>query len=140
MRLTTIRKGYISENIIKNDLLKRNLELYEPVVDDKSVDLLVVYLDTVIRVQVKGHTYMNTKSSISIRVTPTNADVIAVPWEGNAYYMINKTKNKQWGFSFAVKPTANNQKEGVRFIHNYKDFPTDNEELWKNKNNTTNRL
>ena len=123
MKLTTIRKGIIGQEKVKASLLRMNLDVYEPVCDDKAIDLLVLIKGEPITIQVKNHKFMNTLSSIAIRVTPTDADVIAVPYKEEVFYIRNRKKGKQWGLSLAVKTPKNNQKLKVRFAKDYKEFP-----------------
>ena len=81
MKLTTIRKGIIGQEKVKASLLRMNLDVYEPVCDDKAIDLLVLIKGEPITIQVKNHKFMKTLSSIAIRFTPTDEDVIAVPYK-----------------------------------------------------------
>ena len=103
MKLSTIRRGIIGENLVIADCLRRGMDVYKPCVDDKAVDLLALINSKPITIQVKNHKSMNTKSSISISITATNADVIAVPYEGKVFYFKNERKNERWGLSIAIK-------------------------------------
>ena len=123
MKLTTIRRGIIGQEKVKANLLRMNLDVYEPICDDKAIDLLVLLKGEPITIQVKNHKFMNTLSSIAIRVTPTDADVIAVPYKDEVFYIRNRKKGKQWGLSLAIKTPKNNQKLKVRFAKDYKEFP-----------------
>ena len=123
MKLSTIRKGIIGQELVKADMLRKNLDIYEPVCDDKTIDLLCLIKGAPITIQVKNHKFMNTKSSIAIRVAPTKADVIAVPYKDEVFYIRNRKKGRQWGLSLAVKTPRNNQKLKVRFAKDYKEFP-----------------
>ena len=126
MRLSTIRRGVIGENLVVADCLKRGMDVYKPCVDDKTVDLLVLINSKPITIQVKNHKSMNTKSSISISIKATKADVIAVPYEGKVFYFKNKRKNERWGLSISVNTPRNNQKQYIHFAKDYEDFPYDN--------------
>ena len=126
MRLSTIRRGVIGENLVVADCLTRGMDVYKPCVDDKTVELLVLINSKPITIQVKNHKSMNTKSSISISIKATKADVIAVPYEGKVFYFKNERKNERWGLSIAIKTPRNNQKQYIHFAKDYEDFPYDN--------------
>ena len=80
-KISTTRKGYIGQQIVIDFLLKKNLRVYEPVVDDFGVDLLVEKNEKFISVQVKYHTKFTKLSSTSIHVNiePTEAEGIGTP-------------------------------------------------------------
>ena len=118
--------GTIGENLVIANLLKRNIDVYKPCVDDKTIDLLVLIDNKPITIQVKNHGYMPTKSSIQVRIRNTNADVIAVPYKDRVFYFINKEKKSNWSMHLAIKKPKNNQKEKVHFAKDYEEFPYDN--------------
>jgi len=123
MKLTTIRRGQIGEHLVMADLLRKNLDVYAPVCDDRGIDLLILRDGLPTTIQVKNHNCRVTYSSIVIKVKKTSADVIAVPYEGDVYYLVNERKNENWDFSLATKTPLNNQKKGVRFITSYREIP-----------------
>lgn len=125
MKLSTVRKGTIGENLVIINLLKRGIDVYEPCVDDKTIDLLILIDDIPVTIQVKNHGYMRTNSSIQIRVKKTDADVIAVPYKDRVFYFRNRKKDGSWGISLAIKRPKNNQKTKVRFAEDYEEFPYD---------------
>tara|TARA_R110002020_G_scaffold76865_2_gene194436 strand:+ start:2567 stop:2950 length:384 start_codon:yes stop_codon:yes gene_type:complete len=126
VKLSTVRKGLIGESLVIASILEFGLDLYKPCCDDKTIDLLVLVDGRPIKIQVKNHRYMSTKSSITIRVTPTDADIIAVPYKERVFYVVNNKKNKQWNFSIAIRTPRNNQKIGIKFAEEYEEFPYDN--------------
>ena len=126
MKLSSSRVGAIGEQLVAIDLLSRDLACYTPICDDKGVDLITDYEGTYYSIQVKvsnrkysrkGITYC----SIPIDVSPTNADIIAVPWKGEVIYFFNKQKNHRYGFHIQVETPKNNQWNN--HIDDYKSFP-----------------
>ena len=122
MKLTTIRRGQIGEHLVMADCLRKNLDVYVPLCDDRGIDLLVLHDQGTTTIQVKNHKGRQTKSSITVKVSSTQADVIAVPYNGEVYYIPNKRKNIRWDFSLATKVPLNNQKKKIRFAKDYKEF------------------
>ncbi len=123
MKLSTIRRGQIGEHLVMADLLRKNMDVYEPLCDDRGIDLLVLRGRKPTTIQVKNHKVRQTNSSLTIKVSATNADIIAVPYEGSVYYVPNKRKNIRWDFSLATKTPLNNQKKKIRFATDYKELP-----------------
>ena len=99
------------------------MDVYEPLCDDRGIDLLVLRDNKPTTIQVKNHKGRQTKSSLTIKVSATNADIIAVPHEGSVYYVPNERKNIRWDFSLATKNPLNNQKKKIRFARDYKELP-----------------
>ena len=126
MKLSTIRIGAVGESLVIANMLKKNMDVYRPCVDDKTIDLLVLINKKPITIQVKNHGYMPTKSSIEVRIRNTNADVIAVPWKDKVFYFINKKKKSNWSMHIAVNKPKNNQNQKVRFAKDFEEFPYDN--------------
>lgn len=106
------------------DLLSRNLQVFQPIVDDKGLDLLVLdEYNNPITVQVKAHKYRQTQSSIAVNVKSTGADVIAVPFDGQVLYIKNRRKNVRWQISISVGKPRNGQKKGINRFEEYLVFP-----------------
>ena len=124
-RLTTARKGYIGQNIVEQYLLKKRVKLYAPVVDDFGIDYLIYNNNKYITVQVKYHTAMKTEnsSSITARITSTDADWIAIPChvndETHIIWYRNDRKNETYQVAFALYAPKNNQVKKINF---YKSF------------------
>jgi len=129
LKLTTTRKGYLGELLVIEELLKRNLMVYRPVVDDFHIDLLVEQDKKITKIQVKYHTTMMTESSIQVRVRPTQADYIAIPVKayGKMHIMWykNTRKHKKYTIAFNKYTPKNNQVKGVNFFKSFLKCPFD---------------
>ena len=79
VEITRTRKGYIGQQIVIDYLLRKNARVYEPIVDDFNIDLLIERDGKYISIQVKYHTTMSNGSSIQVKVNSTSADWIAIP-------------------------------------------------------------
>ena len=130
-KISTTRKGYIGQQIVIDFLLKKNLRVYEPVVDDFGVDLLVEKNEKFISVQVKYHTQFTKSSSTSIHVNiePTEAEWIGTPIHvDNKTHIIwykNKRKGKRFAVHFAVNKPKNNQVKKINFYKSFLKSPFD---------------
>jgi hypothetical protein len=129
LKLTTTRKGYLGELLVIQELLKRNLMVYAPIVDDFHIDLLVEQGRKFTKIQVKYHTTMMTESSVQVRVHPTDADYIAIPVKayGKMHIMWykNTRKNKRYTIAFQKYTPKNNQVKGVNFFKSFLKCPFD---------------
>ena len=126
--MNTTRKGYIGQLIVIQNLLEnyKDIQVYEPVVDDKTIDLLVISKGKKFTINVKYHTSMNvskTQASIQINLNNCKADWIATPHKvGNKTYVLwfkNNRPNDKYVMSIAVNQPKNNQVKGINF---YEDF------------------
>jgi len=126
-KISSTRKGYIGQEIVANYLLRKNLRVYTPVVDDFGVDLLVEINNKYTSVQVKYHTRFTNPTSIQVDISATNADWIAIPMSINENIKIlwykNKRKGIRYAVSFAVNTPKNNQVKKVNFYKNFLKAP-----------------
>ena len=125
--ISTTRKGYIGQEIVADYLLRKNLRVYTPVVDDFGVDLLVEIDGKYTSIQVKYHTRFTNPTSIQVDISATNADWIAIPMEIDEEIKIiwykNKRKGIRYAVSFAVNTPKNNQVKKVNFYKNFLKAP-----------------
>ena len=66
--LSPVRKGYIGEQNVVVDLIKKNHAVYLPVVDDTGIDMVVETAKNIYRVQVKTIHTMKSKTSIEVKL------------------------------------------------------------------------
>jgi hypothetical protein len=123
------RRGSIGELRVQSDLLLANYDVYSPVCDDHSVDLVVESKEGFHKVQIKSVGGMMTKSSIEVRFAKyveagraDRIDVIAIYFEPSDIIAYIEYEG-QLSFNLALKKSANNQKKGVRWFYDYMDFP-----------------
>ena len=102
-KISSTRKGYIGQEIVANYLLRKNLRVYTPVVDDFGVDLLVEINNKYTSVQVKYHTRFTNPTSIQVDISATNADWIAIPMSINENIKILWYKNPDETISRGMK-------------------------------------
>ena len=121
-KTSTIRRGVVGENLVQNDLLLRNHQVFTPVVDDFGIDILCLVEDTIYTIQVKAHNVIR-GTSIAIGVEPTSADIIAVPFEGQVAYFRNERKQEKYKLAISVRPPKNYQVKNVRLIKDCLEFP-----------------
>lgn len=123
------RRGAIGELRVQSDLLLANYDIYTPVCDDYSVDLVVESQKGFHRVQVKTVYGMVTRSSIEVRLakyvdkgTENRIDVTAIYFEPSDIIAYIEYEG-QLSFNLALKNSANNQKKKVRWFYDYMNFP-----------------
>tara|TARA_Y100001963_G_scaffold72795_1_gene101220 strand:- start:268 stop:648 length:381 start_codon:yes stop_codon:yes gene_type:complete len=124
MELSSVRKGRIGELKVIIDLLKKNYDVYTPVIDDKGIDLLVSNGDIVRKVQVKSHDNNKYKSSVEINTRfCKKSDVIAVPLliKNCICYIPSNTVKRSINISF--KDTNINNGKPKHWYKKYLDFP-----------------
>ncbi len=127
IKISTTRKGYIGQEIVSDYLLRKNLRVYTPVVDDFGVDLLVEKYGKYTSIQVKYHTTFTNQASIQVRILPTIADWIATPLHINKKTKIiwykNNRKTEKYTVAFAVNKPKNNQVKKINFYKNFLKAP-----------------
>ena len=128
-KLTTTRRGYIGESIVIDYLLKKNLRLYAPVIDDFHIDLVAEKDNKYTTMQVKYHCSMFNDTSIQVKVTTTTADWIVTPVHvDNNTHIIwykNTRKNKKYTIAFAISKPKNNQVKKINFYKSFLKCPFD---------------
>jgi len=133
------RKGMIGEYKVKLDLLEKDWDLYEPIIDDGGgIDLIAISEDATWTIQVKYHHWVGnknkgreTKTSRDIRVKPTPADYIAIPMtikneEHILYYPhFGKSYGTKHGIGIciAVEKSKNNQQKGINWWEDFLVLP-----------------
>mgnify|MGYP003658088246 CR=1 FL=1 len=125
--MNTKRTGWIGEQAVKKDLLiDRGFQVYEPLVDDVGVDLVVDTGKSLKRVQVKTRNQQKrqtTSVEISLRkYVESNIDVIAIyyaPKDIIAYYPYNNEEL----ICLAVDTAKNNQESHRNWFYRYMEFP-----------------
>lgn len=130
VEISRTRKGYIGQQIVIDYLLRKNARVYEPIVDDFRIDLLIEHNKKYISVQVKYHTTMSNGSSIQVKVAPTDAEWIAIPVciKNKTYIMWyeNTRKNKKYTVAFQMSKPKNNQVKKVNFYRLFLKSPIEN--------------
>ena len=128
-KISTTRKGYIVQQIVIDFLLKKNLRVYEPVVDDFHIDIIVERDKKYTPIQVKYHTSTCNNTSIQVHVEPTEAEWIVTPIHvDNKTHMIwyrNNRQDKRYVVSFAINTPKNNQKKKINFYKFFLKSPFD---------------
>tara|TARA_R110001592_G_scaffold116081_2_gene317123 strand:- start:1917 stop:2357 length:441 start_codon:yes stop_codon:yes gene_type:complete len=125
--LSTQKKGAIGELAIKKFLIERGYPLYETMVDDDHIDLLVELPHGAFsRVQIKTVFKSRFPTSVEVRTdkhSGTNRiDVMAiyyVPKDIVAFIPYNGERN----FVLAISHSKNNQIKERNWIYQYTEFP-----------------
>ena len=129
VEITRTRKGYIGQQIVIDYLLRKNARVYEPIVDDFNIDLLIERDGKYISIQVKYHTTMSNGSSIQVKVNSTSADWIAIPVcvkdKIHIMWYKNTRKNKKYTIAFQMSKPKNNQVKKVNFYRYFLKSPID---------------
>ena len=129
VEITRTRKGYIGQQIVIDYLLRKNARVYEPIVDDFNIDLLIERDGKYISIQVKYHTTMSNGSSIQVKVNSTSADWIAIPVcvkdKIHIMWYKNTRKNKKYTIAFQMSKPKNNQVKKVNFYRSFLKCPFD---------------
>ncbi len=123
------RRGTIGELKVQADLLLTNYDVYVPICDDHSVDLVVESQQGFHKVQVKTITGLSTKSSMELRLSKYvskgmthRIDVVGIYFEPSDIIAYIEYEG-QLSFNLAVKNSANNQTKKVKWFYDYMDFP-----------------
>ena len=66
--LSSVRKGFLGEQRVITDLIKKDLSVYIPVVDDVGVDMVVDTSVNIYKVQVKTLYTLKSKTSIEVKL------------------------------------------------------------------------
>jgi len=129
--------GYVGQCKVVIDLIERGYTVYEPLVDDSGIDLIVEmkarYADQQLAkyhpiftsIQVKYSQRFDSHSSVVLEVRKSRADYIAlVCGDGDnlecILYMKNHNKMARWSRNIQIKEgNKNNQK---KFIHYWTDY------------------
>jgi hypothetical protein len=120
----TIRKGKIGELKVIIDLLKKGYDVYEPVVDDNGIDLLVSNGKLVKSVQCKMHDNRIKNTSVEVNTrTCHNAEVLAVPIIYHDCVCYVQTKKVKRAFTIAYLPSLSGQKLYRNWYEDYLEFP-----------------
>ena len=126
-KLSTKRRGRIGELLTEVDLLKRDLLIMTPIVDDKNIDYAVIDQGKTYTIQVKYHRSSTTSTAISIKVKPCIADIIAIPFTNGGLYQVfyvwNRNKDRCWNMNISISQPKNNQSKGIHFGKDYREFP-----------------
>jgi len=129
VEITRTRKGYIGQQIVIDYLLRKNARVYEPIVDDFHIDLLVEHNKKFTKIQVKYHSTMLNGTSIQVKIQPTGADWIAIPVcvedKINIMWYKNTRKNKKYTIAFQMSKPRNNQIKKVNFYRSFLKCPFD---------------
>ena len=125
--LNTQRKGYLGEQAVINQIVKdQKLAVYQSVVDDAGVDLVVDNGKKLFRVQVKTKTKTRTsKTSIEVETEKyigSNVDIIAIyyePLDMVAYVPYTDQKD----IILAVQRSKNGQEHNRTWFFQFLEFP-----------------
>ena len=125
--MNTRRIGWVGEQCVKKDLMiNKGFSVYEPIVDDVGVDMVVDTGKSLKRVQVKYRNKQRRhKSSIEVslkKYVGSNIDVIAVyyaPKDIIAYYPYENEEV----ICLAVETAKNNQESHRKWFYRYMEFP-----------------
>ena len=120
----SVRKGRIGELIVMSDLLKKGYDVYEPVVDDNGIDLLVSNGKLIKSVQCKIHKIAGKSTSVEINTrTCHNADILAVPIVQKDCVCYIPTSKVKRAFTIAYLPSLSGQKLFRNWYEDYLKFP-----------------
>ena len=123
----SIRKGRIGELIVTIDLLKKNYDVYEPIVDDNGIDLLVSNGKLIKSVQCKMHESPAKSTSIEVNTRLCHkADILAVPILQRDCVCYIETKRVKRAFTIAYKPSLSGQKLFRNWYEDFLEFPWEN--------------
>jgi hypothetical protein len=124
--LFSIRKGRIGELRVAIDLLKKGYDVYEPIVDDNGIDLLVSNGELIKSVQCKVHIYPAKNTSIEINVRNCHrADILAVPIIQHDCVCYIETSKVKRAWTVAYLPSLSGQKKLRNWYEDYLEFPWD---------------
>jgi len=123
--LTSLQKGMIGENKVKNDLIARDIECFVPLIDAKNTDIVIFHDGKFKRVQVKTVGVMKNKTAIEIRM-PTYKendliDYVAIYYEPKniiAYYPYNQETT----INLALTTAKNAQTTKRKWFYEYEEI------------------
>ncbi|QDP60777.1 MAG: hypothetical protein Unbinned6224contig1001_8 [Prokaryotic dsDNA virus sp.] len=123
--LTSIQKGMIGENKIKNDLTSKNIECFIPLIDNRNTDI-VCYIDGKFkRIQVKTVGCLKNKTSIEIKMPSYKEnsliDYVAIYYEPKniiAYYPYNQEST----INLALMKAKNSQTTKRKWFYEYEEI------------------
>lgn len=129
-------KGTIGHLTIAAELVKLGCEVFTELGDNSKVDLIALYKNKPIKIQVKAYTSEDnggnvivyaTKSgpNYSFKYSEDEVDIFAVYVldTGDVFYVASKElclKNRM--ISIRLRETKNGQKSKIRLVENYKNF------------------
>jgi len=120
----SVRKGRIGELKVLIDLLMKGYDVYEPVVDDNGIDLIVSNGKLYKSVQCKMHKIAGKKTSVEINTrTCHNADILAVPIIQKDCVCYIPTVKVKRAFTIAYAPSLSGQKLLRNWYEDYLEFP-----------------
>ena len=120
----SIRKGRIGELKVVIDLLQKGYDVYEPVVDDNGIDMLVSNGELYKSVQCKIHKIARKITAVEINTRNChNADILAIPIVAKNCVCYIPTKKVKRAFTIAFLPSLNGQKLFRNWYEDYLEFP-----------------
>ena len=122
----TTRKGTVGELRVQTDLVEKKFDVYLPIVDDHSVDLIVETKAGFKRTQIKTVNHLSTKSSIEVRLqkysTDSRVDVFAIYYAAKDIIAYVEWAGEK-SFNLALEEASNKQRKGVRWFYQFMNYP-----------------
>lgn len=120
------RKGTVGELKVQTDLIEKKYDVYLPIVDDHSIDLIVETKAGFKRTQVKTVTNLSTKSSIEVRfekyATKDRVDVFAIYYAAQDIIAYLEWAGER-SVNLALEEASNKQHKGVRWFYQFMNYP-----------------
>tara|TARA_R110002020_G_C16286361_1_gene772136 strand:- start:797 stop:1186 length:390 start_codon:yes stop_codon:yes gene_type:complete len=125
--LSSVRKGFLGEQRVITDLIKKDLSVYIPVVDDVGVDMVVDTSVNIYKVQVKTLYTLKSKTSIEVKLDKHidgnhNIDIVAVYYQPKDIIAYVPFPDK-CRISLALHTAKNNQKYKRLWFYEFMEFP-----------------
>ena len=125
--LSPVRKGFIGEQNVVVDLIKKNHAVYLPVVDDTGIDMVVETAKNIYRVQVKTIHTMKSKTSIEVKLDKHiehdhKIDIVAVYYKPKDIIAYIPFKNKS-RIQLALYTAKNKQEQKRLWFYEFMEFP-----------------
>ena len=122
----TTRKGTVGELRVQTDLVEKKFDVYLPIVDDHSVDLIVETKAGFKRTQIKTVNHLSTKSSIEVRlqkyVPNKRVDVFAIYYSAKDIIAYVEWAG-EGSLNLALEEASNKQSIGVRWFYQFMNYP-----------------
>ena len=125
--LSPVRKGYIGEQNVVVDLIKKNHAVYLQVVDDTGIDMFVETAKNIYRVQVKTIHTLKSKTSIEVKLDKHidhdhKIDIVAVYYKPKDIIAYVPFKNRS-RINLALYTAINNQEQKRLWFYEFMEFP-----------------
>jgi hypothetical protein len=125
--LSSVRKGFLGEQRVITDLIKKDLSVFMPVVDDIGVDMVVDTSINIYKVQVKTIYTLKSKTSIEVKLDKHiegdhKIDIVAVYYQPKDIIAYVPFADKS-RINLALHTAKNNQKYKRLWFYEFMEFP-----------------